>query len=49
MEKILEKYLKDIQTDESFFPMDSIHTGKELILYKDKESSESKKKIKDEE
>jgi hypothetical protein len=34
MSKLLKKYLKEIQTDESIFPIDSPHTGKGPLISK---------------
>ena len=40
MKNTLIKYLEQIQSDESLFPMDSIHTGKKLKIIRDKEPNE---------
>jgi hypothetical protein len=44
--KIVDKYLKKLnKSDESIFPMDSLHTGKPAQIYtKDKENQKSRKK-----
>ena len=44
MKNRLDRYLKELQNSESIFPMDSIHTGKKLVLYKKDEKESGKKK-----
>ena len=45
MNKIIIKYLEHIQTTESIFPMDSVHTGKKISFIKYGEPDEKRDSV----
>jgi len=44
---VLKNYLENLQKDESIFPMDSVHTGKKLVLKPGYPESKDEDKKKD--